>query len=114
MNLGGDPSYPPEDKVNFQNTAEQKRLDEAGDRGVPWIQWGPYRSERQWGTVREDYSENGDAWSYLTHDQARARITGARTALPGLATTSAAVFCAGAVEWQGPDPKRAAVRPHQQ
>jgi len=38
-----------------------------------WLQWGPYLSERQWGTVREDYSENGDAWAYFTHDQARSR-----------------------------------------
>jgi hypothetical protein len=54
-------------------TAEQMRLDEARERGVPWKQWGPYLSERQWGTVREDYSENGDAWNYFTHDQARSR-----------------------------------------
>ena len=40
---------------------------------MPWRAWGPYLSERQWGTVREDYSENGDAWSYLSHDQARSR-----------------------------------------
>src|SRR3954453_1237114 len=54
-------------------TAEQARLDEARDRKVPWKKWGPYLSERQWGTVREDYSEAGDAWSYFTHDQARSR-----------------------------------------
>jgi len=54
-------------------TAEQLRLDEAREKGVPWRQWGPYLSERQWGTVREDYSENGDAWNYFTHDQARSR-----------------------------------------
>ena len=41
--------------------------------GVPWRRWGPYLSERQWGTVREDYSDNGDAWSYFSHDQARSR-----------------------------------------
>jgi hypothetical protein len=40
---------------------------------VPWKKWGPYLSERQWGTVREDYSENGDAWNYFTHDHARSR-----------------------------------------
>ncbi len=45
---------------------------EAGT-GVPWRAWGPYLSERQWGTVREDYSESGDAWSYFSHDQARSR-----------------------------------------
>ena len=54
-------------------TAEEKRLEEAREKGVPWKQWGPYLSERQWGTVREDYSENGDAWNYFNHDQARSR-----------------------------------------
>jgi Glycosyl hydrolase family 63 C-terminal domain len=54
-------------------TAEEMRLDEAREQSVPWKQWGPYLSERQWGTVREDYSENGDAWNYFTHDQARSR-----------------------------------------
>ena len=53
-------------------TAEERRLREARE-GVPWRAWGPYLSERQWGTVREDYSDNGDAWSYFSHDQARSR-----------------------------------------
>jgi hypothetical protein len=53
-------------------TAEEQRLQEAR-AGVPWRAWGPYLSERQWGTVREDYSENGDAWSYFSHDEARSR-----------------------------------------
>jgi hypothetical protein len=53
-------------------TAEELRL-EARRGGEPWNQWGPYLSERQWGTVREDYSQNGDAWNYFTHDQARSR-----------------------------------------
>ena len=54
-------------------TAERDRLDEADARGVPWRRWGPYLSERQWGTVREDTTEGGDSWSAFTHDQARAR-----------------------------------------
>src|SRR5271157_3829902 len=54
-------------------TAEHVRLDEARDKAAPWKQWGPYLSERQWGTVREDYSESGDAWNYFSHDQARSR-----------------------------------------
>ncbi len=54
-------------------TAEGVRLAEARDQGTPWKLWGPYLSERQWGTVREDYSENGDAWNYFNHDQARSR-----------------------------------------
>jgi hypothetical protein len=53
--------------------AEQVRLDESRERNIPWKKWGPYLSERQWGTVREDYSEGGDAWNYFTHDQARSR-----------------------------------------
>jgi len=52
---------------------EQLRLQEARDGNNPWKKWGPYLSERQWGTVREDYSDNGDAWNYFTHDQARSR-----------------------------------------
>ena len=46
--------------------SEQKRLAEARERRVAWKKWGPYLSERQWGTVREDYSENGDAWNFFT------------------------------------------------
>src|SRR5579871_530095 len=53
-------------------TAEGARL-AAIAKGVPWRRWGPYLSERQWGTVREDYSANGDAWNYLPHDHARSR-----------------------------------------
>ena len=53
-------------------TAEERRLQEAR-AGVPWRAWGPYLSERQWGTVREDYSDSEDAWSYFSHDQARSR-----------------------------------------
>ena len=54
-------------------TAEGSRLAEARDSAIPWKLWGPYLSERQWGTVREDYSENGDAWNYFNHDQSRSR-----------------------------------------
>jgi len=49
-------------------TAEAQRLDEALKQGVLWRQWGPYLSERQWGTVREDYSADGNAWDYFSHD----------------------------------------------
>jgi hypothetical protein len=55
------------------DVAEQKRLNDAREAQIPWKKWGPYLSERQWGTVREDYSESGDAWNYFTHDQARSR-----------------------------------------
>src|SRR5208283_2255758 len=54
-------------------TAEDKRLEESRDRKSHWKRWGPYLSERAWGTVREDYSANGTAWEYLPHDHARSR-----------------------------------------
>ena len=57
----------------MSNTAEALRLKEIKDTGTPWRLWGPYLSERQWGTVREDYSTTGDAWNYFTHDEARSR-----------------------------------------
>src|SRR6266436_4589721 len=50
---------------------ERNRLQEAHENKQPWYRWGPYLSERQWGTVREDYSPNGAAWDFFTHDQAR-------------------------------------------
>ncbi len=50
---------------------DQQRLEEVRTGQKPWQRWGPYLSERQWGTVREDYSENGDAWDFVTHDKAR-------------------------------------------
>src|SRR3954453_699007 len=53
--------------------AEQDRLSEARTGKSSWRKWGPYLSERQWGTVREDYSENGDAWQFFTHEQSRSR-----------------------------------------
>ena len=57
----------------FIDVAEQKRLNEARVSGIPWKKWGPYLSERQWGTVREDYSQDGNVWDYFNHDQSRSR-----------------------------------------
>ena len=57
---------------SLSETAEAKRL-VAARGGVEWRRWGPYLSERQWGTVREDYSEHGNAWDYFPHDHARSR-----------------------------------------
>jgi hypothetical protein len=57
----------------FAECTEQKRLNDARDRGILWNKWGPYLSERQWGTLREDYSQDGNAWKYFSHDQARSR-----------------------------------------
>ena len=53
--------------------AEDKRLEESRGRTAHWKRWGPYLAERAWGTVREDYSENGSAWEYFPHDHARSR-----------------------------------------
>jgi len=59
--------------VGEPRDAEQARLEEAWSSVVPWLRWGPYLSERQWGTVREDYGDTGDSWSYFPHDHARSR-----------------------------------------
>ena len=56
-----------------KRTAEQIRLDEDNTGAVFWKRWGPYVSERAWGTVREDYSPGGDSWDFFTHDHARSR-----------------------------------------
>jgi hypothetical protein len=84
-------------------TAEEHRLEEARS-GVPWRNWGPYLSERQWGTVREDYSDNGDAWSYFSHDQARSRAY--RWGEDGLAGISDAKqrLCLALALWNERDP----------
>ena len=84
--------------------AEKARLDEAREGRAPWKKWGPYLSERQWGTVREDYSDNGDAWNYFTHDQARSRAY--RWGEDGLAGISDdhQVLCFALALWNGRDP----------
>ncbi len=85
-------------------TAEQLRLDEARAAGVPWKQWGPYLSERQWGTVREDYSDNGDAWNYFSHDQARSRAYHwGEDGLAGLSDDKQ-LLCFAIALWNGRDP----------
>ncbi len=68
---------------NLSDTQEERRLQEARELQIPWMKWGPYLSERQWGTVREDYRDNGDAWDYFTHDQARSFSRGLRAATSG-------------------------------
>ena len=85
-------------------TAEHIRLDQDRQAQVPWKKWGPYLSERQWGTVREDYSTNGDAWNYLTHDQARSRAY--RWGEDGLAgiCDDQQLLCFALALWNGVDP----------
>ncbi len=89
--------------MTLSDTAEGARLFEA-DHGVGWRRWGPYLSERQWGTVREDYSVGGDAWSYLTHDQARSRAY--RWGEDGIAGVSddKQRLCLSVALWNGRDP----------
>jgi hypothetical protein len=61
--------------MSQQNSnAEQQRLNANAQKEVPLEKWGPYLAERQWGTVREDYSADGDAWNYFTHEQSRSRV----------------------------------------
>jgi hypothetical protein len=84
--------------------AENARLAEARERKAPWRRWGPYLSERQWGTVREDYSSNGDAWNFFTHDQARSRAY--RWGEDGLGGISddEQHLCFALTLWNGKDP----------
>lgn len=88
----------------MDKSAEAIRLEEARLRGVPWRKWGPYLSERQWGTVREDYSQDGNAWDYFTHDQARSRVY--RWGEDGLAGISddKQNLCFALGLWNGKDP----------
>ena len=84
--------------------AEQKRLAECTHVHPAWKKWGPYLSERQWGTVREDYSAKGDAWNYFPHDHARSRAY--RWGEDGLAgfSDSEQQLCLGLALWNGRDP----------
>jgi len=85
-------------------TREQRRMDEARAKESEWKKWGPYLSERQWGTVREDYSDDGNAWNYFTHDQARSRAY--RWGEDGLAGISDdhQILCFALALWNGKDP----------
>ncbi len=85
-------------------TAEGDRLDAVRSHKEAWRKWGPYLSERQWGTVREDYSENGDAWNFFTHDQARSRAY--RWGEDGIAGISddKQRLCFALALWNGKDP----------
>ncbi len=88
----------------IRGDAEERRLKEARESGVPWRKWGPYLSERQWGTVREDYSADGFAWEYFPHDQARSRAY--RWGEDGLAGISddRQRLCFALALWNGRDP----------
>ncbi len=82
---------------------EQVRLQEAHN-GVPWRKWGPYLSERQWGTVREDYSEHGEAWDYFPHEQARSRAYHwGEDGIAGISDEKQ-FLCFSLALWNGKDP----------
>src|SRR6478736_1511226 len=85
------------------DSAEEGRLREADEHGVPWRRFGPYLSDRQWGTVREDYSLDGDAWNYFSHDQARSRVY--RSGEDGIAGVSddRQLVCLALALWNGRD-----------
>ncbi len=93
--------------------AEQRRLEEDAQRKANWKRWGPYLSERQWGTVREDYSADGDCWNYFPHDHARSRAyRWGEDGLLGIHRPRVpAVLRARALERPRPDPQGAPVRP---
>ncbi len=84
--------------------AEKKRLAEARTKIAPWKKWGPYVTERQWGTVREDYSPHGNAWEFVSHDAARSKAF--RWGEEGLAGISdeRQLLCFSLALWNGKDP----------
>ena len=83
---------------------EQRRLTDTQALNIPWKKWGPYLSERQWGTVREDYSGDGDAWNYFTHDQARSRAYHwGEDGIAGI-SDSGQSLCFSVALWNGKDP----------
>jgi len=84
-------------------TPEHQRLAEADANQKPWRRFGPYLAERQWGTVREDYSASGDAWGFTTFDQARSRAY--RWGEEGLGgfCDDRQLLCLGLALWNGQD-----------
>ncbi len=85
-------------------TAEEKRLREARERTAHWKRWGPYCSERAWGTVREDYSPHGSAWEYLPHDHARSRAYRWNEDGLGGISDRHGLVCFAVALWNGHDP----------
>src|SRR6266513_243322 len=84
--------------------AEIARLRETHDHNVAWKKWGPYLADRQWGTVREDYSEDGNAWNYFTHDQARSRTYRWGEDGIGGICDDRQILCFALALWNGADP----------
>src|SRR6185503_8640938 len=85
-------------------TEESRRLQQDASREQDWKRWGPYLSDRQWGTVREDYSAHGNAWEYLPHDHARSRAyRWGEDGIAGLSDNSQRL-CLSLALWNGKDP----------
>ncbi len=100
-------SFQPPDGVSAASrmiTVEDQRLAESRDRTANWQRWGPYLSERQWGTVREDYSADGNCWDYFPHDHARLRAyRWGEDGLLGICDRQCRL-CFGLALWNGRDP----------
>jgi hypothetical protein len=91
-------------KPAIVDVTEQARLNDAREAGIPWKKWGPYLSERQWGTVREDYSNDGNAWAYFSHDQSRSRAyRWGEDGLGGISDDKQRL-CFALALWNGRDP----------
>ena len=85
-------------------TIEEKRLQEHYSNQKQWLKWGPYLSERQWGTVREDYSANGDAWNYLPFDHSRSKVyRWGEDGIAGICNDNCQL-CFAVTMWNGKDP----------
>ena len=85
-------------------SAERERLRDADERGRPWRRWGPYLAERQWGTVREDYSADGTPWAYFPHEHARSRAyRWGEDGLLGICDDEG-LLCFAPALWNGRDP----------
>jgi hypothetical protein len=92
------------DPPAFDPHAERRRLAEVRERRVPWYRWGPYLTQRQWGTVREDYSPDGTAWDYFPHDHARSRTyRWGEDGLLGICDNHGRL-CLALALWNGADP----------
>lgn len=90
--------------VKYIDTKEQRRLNDTREKGIPWKKWGPYLSERQWGTVREDYSSDGNAWDHFSHDQSRSRAYHwGEDGLAGISDDKQQL-CFSVALWNGRDP----------
>ena len=101
--MSENPKQRPDERTSSL-TAEERRLRESGERDAYWKRWGPYLSERAWGTVREDYSADGSAWTHFPHDHARSRVY--RWNEDGLAGISDRhqQICFALALWNGRDP----------